>query len=363
MRWRHGVVCATLLIPSCAQEYDVTQRVDVDPDDVTECDFEEVDDARGFSRYTCNPVFETSGEEWSEVLIGTTFLEAPVVEHAFYQIWYAGVPEGGDGGDIQVGTAVSAEGTEWIVHDDNPGWFGRSSDAWDGLSMQRLKVAWDDERLQYRMLYGGISEQLSFGLGTAASADGVEWAPDPANPVLSFGGPVQGVDYAWAAAYEVVDGRHNALLAGAERGEERLDLWRVEGDDPAEWAAVDPVRVLRAGDDGAFDDQGFIDAAVVELDEERWLFYVGFAERIDQGDTWWANDTRVGVARWEDGGWVRLQDEAFPLHNTDVGEVSAIAARPVGSRIHVWLTDRYPELDDDREVNAVGYFVFDPEAW
>lgn len=37
----------------------------------------------------------------------------------------------------------------------------------------------------------------------------------------------------------------------------------------------------------------------------------------------------------------------------------SIAARPVGSRIHLWLTDDYEDLD----AAAVGYFVFEPEGW
>jgi len=266
-----------LAMTACAQEYDVTAHVDVDPEAVTECDFDEVDGAPGFSAYSCNPVFTTSDEPWAGVLGSTTFLESSVVQHPFYQIWYVGWPDAdAEDRDFQIGTAISADGTEWEAHGDNPGWDKAAADAWDGDDIQNIKVAWDDRTQQYRMAYGGISRDYFFGIGTAASVDGVHWVRDPLNPALSLSAAVGDIDYAWPVAYTIDDGQHTALFAGTDSEEGALDLYELTADDPVGWPLAEPRRILEAGAPGAFDDEGFLDAALVHHEGVDWLFYIGF---------------------------------------------------------------------------------------
>jgi hypothetical protein len=55
-----------------------------------------------------------------------------------------------------------------------------------------------------------------------------------------------------------------------------------------------------------------------------------------------------------DGAWVP-EDDPIPVNMTEEGEVSAVAANTVGTRIHLWITDNYDG------VQAVGYFLYDPD--
>ena len=106
-----------------------------------------------------------------------------------------------------------------------------------------------------------------------------------------------------------------------------------------------------------WDDEGFIQLAIAELDGKKHMFYVGFGEWVDhptEENVIVANHSFVGMATNEGGEWVR--DGQVPINLTEDGEVSAIAARTVGTRIHLWVTDNY-----DGE-SAVGYFLYDPEA-
>ena len=58
----------------------------------------------------------------------------------------------------------------------------------------------------------------------------------------------------------------------------------------------------------------------------------------------------------EDEPWEREQDEPVPLHLAPEGRVSAVAAHAVGSRILLWVTDWYEDLD----AYGVGSFVYTP---
>ena len=53
------------------------------------------------------------------------------------------------------------------------------------------------------------------------------------------------------------------------------------------------------------------------------------------------------------GNWQRRSDP-IPVNRTSEGEVTAVAARTVGSRVNLWVTDNW-----DGQV-AVGYFIYDP---
>ncbi len=56
-----------LVLTGCPSDYEVIPAPpDVDPGEVTECDFSRVLDTDFYS-YDCNPVFTTSGEAWASI--------------------------------------------------------------------------------------------------------------------------------------------------------------------------------------------------------------------------------------------------------------------------------------------------------
>ena len=115
-----------------------------------------------------------------------------------------------------------------------------------------------------------------------------------------------------------------------------------------------------SGQMGGYDGGGIASAAVVEYKETLYMFYVGF-------ETWVEDPVNVGVisgvhtsfniATSTDGGitWTKDPGNPYPINLTEPGEISAIGAQVIGSRIHFWLTDNYSSN------NAVGYFYYEPD--
>lgn len=346
-----------LLMSACASEFGLGAVLEVHPEDVTECLFEPVDGFEDLHSYTCNPVFTATAEGWADGVGHLTFSHADVLGHPFYQLWYTGRTAEGQ---TQIGTAVSADGTTWEPHPRNPGWPTIGGREWDGGPVQQIKVAYDAEARAYRMLYGAFTTDLQTGgVGLASSRDGVVWQRMPANPVLSLNVPRGGVDIAWPVSYDIHRGQHRALFAAAS-DIDRLDLYQVTTNTPERWDDDVPVRALRAGRTDSWDDEGFIDAAVVQLDGVWWLFYVGFGTWLEdtENNVRYAQASYLGLARSDDDGesWQRVGDEPVPINQTPEGDVNSVAARVIGPRIHVWVGDTYP----DEGGNAVGYYLFEP---
>lgn len=343
-----------LLLAACS-EYDIVGGpVDVDPGEVTECGFTQVEDSDVWA-YDCNPVFTSTGEGWAPTIDNTTFLVTEVLGHPFYQLWYTGVPDGDGMGSYGLGYAVSAEGTDWVPHPDNPQLTEPDADAWDASSMDAMQVVWDPASEQYVMLYQGLNEaQGNLGLGVATSADGLDWARFPMNPVLDLTAPSDGLDgWCWPLGLDLgpVVG-FTGYIAGVPRGGDTCEVYTLDAADITAWEPS-ADKVLPAGAEGEFDDKGFVSIAVAELDGERHLFYAGFGDWERNGAYMSSRHHFLGMARERDGRWVK-EGGPIPIHQTEEGEVVAVAARTVGSRIHLWVTDRW----GDR--SGVGYFLFDP---
>ncbi|MEZ4236211.1 MAG: hypothetical protein R3F59_08615 [Myxococcota bacterium] len=346
-----------LALAGCQAEYAIVAPVDVHPDEVTECAFEAVDGAPEVERYTCNPVFVATDEPWAEELTAVTFGHTNVLDHPFYQLWYFARTDDGP----TAGYATSPDGTSFAPHPDNPQWPRTARDAWDGGLVQNAQVTYDRSRETYLMLYGGISRDLQvFGLGVATSPDGQRWATAPTNPVLDLRLLFGGVQIAWPMALEVADdGEVDAYMAATADGD-HLSMYRFATDDPAAWLQPGE-EVFGPGKAGRFDDQGLLDAAVVELDGVSYLFYVGFGRWEDDPTKGvrYERDAFLGVATSTDGGhtWTRDRTDPLPVQVDPAGSISAVTAQVVGSHILLWVSDVYPEVGP-----GVGYFVYTPEA-
>ena len=74
------VMLALGALVGCEQDYNLSDHPDVDPADVTECGFTDVEgtDARA---YDCNPVLTTTGEAWANTLGSTAFAVTEVLGH------------------------------------------------------------------------------------------------------------------------------------------------------------------------------------------------------------------------------------------------------------------------------------------
>lgn len=346
-----GVVFFT---PLGCSEYDiVAEPPDVDPGEVTECAFTRVGDT-AFYVYDCNPVFSSTGEGWAPTIDTTTFLVTEVLGHPFYQLWYTGVTDLDAPDGYQLGYAVSTEGTEWSPHPENP-LLASEDGTWDADSMDAMQVVWDPATDQYVMLYQGLNASMgNLGLGVATSTDGVRWSRLPQNPVLDLTAPAAGLDgWCWPLGLSLgaVAG-YTGYLAGVTAGTDTCEVYPVAAGDLARWQPSDE-RVLPAGERGDFDEKGFVSVATAELDGVEYLYYAGFGAWERNGAYQTSSAHFFGMATRQGGEWVK-EPGPIPVHHTEAGEVIAVAARMVGSRVHLWITDRYGDAF------AVGYFLFDP---
>ncbi len=350
-------VALLALLAGCEQDYSVIPKpVDVDPGDITECGFTRVDDT-AFYRYDCNPVFSTTGEDWADTIRGTTFFVTEVLDHPFYQLWYTGT-EDGEADEFSLGYAVSPDGTTFTPHPDNPLLDEpEDRDAWDADAMDGMQVVWDPNSNRYVMLYQGynLDGDTDWGLGAAISGDGVSWKRIESNPVVNLSqGQGSVTQWCWPLGLTLgeVSGFTGYVAGATNTG--HCEVYRINGSSVGDWTPDDDL-VFPAGERGAWDDEGYISLAIAELADTRYMFYVGFDDWEDHGTYRSAMHPFMGMATMEDGEWER-DDDIVPVNNTSDGDVTAVAARTVGSRIHLWITDDYDG------VSAVGYFLFDPEA-
>lgn len=351
-----------IFLLACTQDYELAKGpVDVNPGDVTECDFTRVEDTSFYS-YDCNPVFPVGERaDWEAQIGSVAFHVTPVMDHPFYQAWYVGIPDGADYGDYALGYAVSANGTDWTAHPDAPLLEAPGQDQWDGDMMDAMQIVWDPETAQYVMLYQGynIEEQVQdqgWGLGVATSADGVGWQRFDLNPVIDLTEPAD-ISYCWPLTLTLgtVAG-FTGYVAGANPAapnSEACEVYRINASDVATWTP-DEEAVFLAGYPDEWDDEGFASMAIAELNGTSYMFYVGFG-------TWTYYDTyRSGENAFF--GYAELVGETWerrgmvPIHTNEEGLVRAVAAQTVGNRIHLWVTDDYDGA------SAIGYFLFDPEA-
>lgn len=357
---RSCVAVIVSLLGACV-EYDLGP-VDVNPGEVVECDFVQDEDVPEVWEYSCNPVFAPTGESWLASMGDTSFSAVEVLGHPFYQVWYIGnANAGADGGD-QFGYASSDDGIEWATHPENPGWPERQPDDWDWGALQTPSVTWDPNAAAFLMLYGGISAGHEvYGIGVASSRDGANWQLSDQNPVVPLGFYVNGVDYAWPLTVTAHEGDdYTAYFAGTPAGGDGdvQDIYRLTSDDPERWDQP-ATPVLSFGDGDAWDRFGVASADIVELDGRLYMFYVGIGDWVYQGDYRSVDKCYVGLAISDDDGesWERWSDGYLPLHRTAGGDVFAIGAQAIGSRIHLWVTDWYTE----NASTAIGYYLFVPE--
>lgn len=350
----------------CKQEYDIiNEPVDVDPGDITECDFTRIDQT-DYYRYDCNPVFQATDEAWAGDIGSVGFHTSDVAGHPFYQIWYTA--DATSGAAYEIGYAISGDGTNWDTHPNNP-LIRATPGAWDQDAMDALQVLWDEDESLYVMTYQGITLPTSdfdpgqWGIGVATSDNGVSWSKHPANPVIDFNDPSVSatVSPCWPLTLTKQGGNYISYVGGSDPfgsifgGEPRCDVYTAVGNGLASWSfSASPVLAGGAWYDAA----GVLAADVVQFEGTWYMFYVGFEDwtPTGQGGVITATTPHVAVATSSDGvTWTKSPNNPLPLALVDGQGARNISAEVVGERIHIWLGDEYPDIG-----NAIGYFLYDP---
>jgi len=341
----------------CVTDYELNaEPVNVDPGEVTDCGFTQVE-STDFYRYDCNPVFTTTDESWAGNIDSTAFLATEVLGHPFYQMWYTGVPAGLDAyGDFGLGYGVSANGTNWEVHPNNPLLEEPAPNQWDADAMDAMQVVWDPNDLRYVMIYQGYNLNRSdWGLGVATSDDGLVWTRSANNPVLDLTAPTGNVmGYCWPLGLSLgsVVG-YTGYVAGYDQMDGACEVYTIDAGSVDTWTPNQQV-VLPAGQPFDWDSQGFLSTAITALEGQNYMFFSGFGGWENHGTYRSTKNQFFSFAKQSaTGGWEK-HGEIIPLHLDPQGYIGFVAAQTVGDRIHLWVQDIY---DGNY---AVGYFLYDP---
>lgn len=344
-----------LLLAACSDYNVVPKEVDVDPGEVTDCEFTRVG-STAFYSYDCNPVFTTTDEAWVGEIGSTAFAVTEVLGHPFYQLWYVGYS---DEDSYALGYAVSPDGTEWEPNPKNPGLSSADAYPFDKTVFQGNQVVWDPDTAQYVQLYGGLdlsSAAGDGGIGVALSEDGKSWERIEENPVVELRPSGRDGVESWCWPLDLNLGAvagFDGYIAGSNVKSGACEAWGLHASDVHHWE-IDEEIAFAAGERDAWDDQGIISLNEASLEDQDFLFYVGFGDWEDHTTYRSAKDAFLGWAEKKGGEWER-KPEPIPINQTEEGEVSAVAAVTVGSRIHLWVTDVWDGA------SAVGYFLYDPE--
>lgn len=365
---------AVLTLTSCSVDYELTgARPDVNPGDVTECPFTQIE-GTNISAYDCNPVFTSTNENWGGDVGSVGFYATDVMGHPFYQMWYTS-SNSDQFGNFGMGYAISSDGTNWDTHPSNP-LFEAESTAWDQDSVAGQVIVWDPIDKEYVMAYQGFTlgsgefdwttgetDTGVWGIGIATSPDGVNWTKSAKNPVINF---TEDFDV-WSGAtitpcwpltitlnrrgfrgYIAASRSEDAFL-----GEAACHIYAMNGVDAETWIIDDSAPVFEAGT--SYDSMGFTSASVVELGGIQYMFYTSFTDWTQYDGYQSATNITVNLATSTDEGATWTRDPNNPLPISTSGVPSSIAAQVIGNRVHLWLTDQYDGQ------SAIGYFLYEPE--
>ncbi|MEZ4238417.1 MAG: hypothetical protein R3F59_20155 [Myxococcota bacterium] len=348
-----------LFAAACGQDYNVLQQPDVDPADVTPCPFSPISGTR-FSRYDCNPVFTSTGEDWVDGGVGAVGYHAEeVLGHPFYQMWYSADRSDGRWG---LGYAISPDGTNWTALADNPV-VVNPTQGWNRDAMGAVQVVWQGDAQRYVLAYQGVNlETDGNGLGLLASSDGQVWEQlNDGKPFLQLSQVVDGVRYCWplALTWTADVGFRGYINGGKGLNSDLCEVYTYGGSDIGSIEPDNAKPILPAGPK-AYDRKGASSAAVVKFGETWYMFYAGIRDWQPIQDGWVAPyDTTLNLATSPDGlHWEKSPDnpiDAVALkHRPSV--IGNISAQVVGSRIHLWIDDDYDDVGQ-----AVGYFLYEPD--
>ena len=218
---------------------------------------------------------------WDETLsVATTIL----FHENIYKMWYEG-----DGG---FGYATSQDGFVWTkdtVH--NPILEPGPPGAWDHNAINHASVLFVDNT--YHMWYSGEDANEDNQIGHATSPDGITWAKDSANPVLSF------INAGIWDNQEIIhpsviweEGTFKMWYNGYGNGTQRiLYATSLNG---TNWIRYYTHPMLEPGTTGSWDDNELGPLCVIHVNDVYHMWYTGWnnsAEPLFQ----------IGYARSDDG--------------------------------------------------------------
>ena len=229
--------------------------------------------------------------------------------------------------------------TEWVQHPDNPIIEPGEPGAWDDGGHYVNDVVFDGST--YHMWFAGLEASgYWWHIGHATSSDGVEWAMDPANPVLRSGEPGEWDDWGLSGVAVIHDGTQFHMWYTGWHGDVTDNSFRAgyaTSPDGSVWTKYSGNPVMEVGPPGSWDDAGVSPAAVmVEGDTYRMWYEGAHGDGI-------LGETRIGYAESSDGvHWTKRLEPVLELGTypgtwdpQTVGNFDVVFD---GATYHIWYT-------------------------
>jgi predicted GH43/DUF377 family glycosyl hydrolase len=225
-----------------------------------------------WTKDTNNPVLDVGPDgDWDE---SSVFSGGALVIDSVFHLWYTGHFSLVNNAAFRIGHATSPDGITWTKDTNNPVLDVGPTGTWDDTWVEAGSVVYDGNI--YHMWYEawtGTDNQVR--IGHATSTDGVTWAKDPANPVLSFGKPASW-DYPRVDFPAVVfDGTtYHMWYSGGD-----WFNWQIgyaTSEDGSSWTKYTNNPVLPKGPDGSWDaDRVFLSSVIDSSGVKYKMWYTG----------------------------------------------------------------------------------------
>jgi predicted GH43/DUF377 family glycosyl hydrolase len=256
-----------------------------------------------WTKHPDNPVLKRGpGGSWDDALVANFF---NIYDGTLYHGWYSGY-DGTTGTNI--GYVYSEDGINWTKHPD-PVLHNGPDGSWDNIVVYQPSVLFDGE--MYHMWFAGHNGPGTQQIGYATSPDSINWTKYEGNPVLTPGTSgtwddefvqtpevllIDGVFHMWYAGY---DGRLNQI--GHATSVDGM-IWAKDTENP----------VLTTGENGKWDYGNVIEPSVlIDSDSVYHMFYsggvqfewsTGYAYSMD-GKNWIKYDSNPVLTPGSDGSW------------------------------------------------------------
>ncbi|MBD3340004.1 MAG: T9SS type A sorting domain-containing protein [Candidatus Lokiarchaeota archaeon] len=127
-------------------------------------------------KFTANPILDVGqAASWDEATVARPSV---IIQNNEYRMWYVGK---NNKNEFNIGYATSYNGFDWIKYENNPVLESGFSDEWDSIWVSQPLVIFDGQN--YLMWYTGY-DGYNMKIGKAVSADGINWIKHENNPIL-----------------------------------------------------------------------------------------------------------------------------------------------------------------------------------
>lgn len=270
------------------------------------------------------PVLKTGKNSWD----GTSVYNPNVIfAEGEYKMWYTG-----DGGNFNIGHAVSSDGINWIKEESNPVFRTGPSGSWDGQFVSGTAVIYEDGL--YKMWYEGnqFFDRARSQIGYATSEDGITWEKSELNPIISFGTEGEWDDISVKAMSVIADeDGYKMWFSGRGGTPVKSQIGYATSTDGINWTkyANNPILVL---DDGSWEGIGVNYPRVIKREAGYEMWFTGHKDRVPEvghatsldGTTWTKNPSNP-IFTPDESGW-------------DLFGVSAVAVLEINDELKMWYT-------------------------